>query len=231
MPLNALFICSKVLSEDRTLFSVLNQLCRWNKPASPNKPSTDKDERKAAASSDRADAPRRAQAPATAFEKAIRSRAGTRDDDDAAAAAAPPPEPAAEEEEEEDDDDDEADAEARYESARRGFAADEGGAQDLVRSKKRSENVRWRERDAKRKAGRLPHRQRETCSRLHRDGARQSKRRERARAARESEELASLASGKFRMTGKSKALARHVQPRGRAGASIHERLHLSLIHI
>ena len=85
--------------------------------------------------------------------------------------------------------------------------------------------MRWRERDAKRKAGRLPHRQRETCSRLHRDGARQSKRRERARAARESEELASLASGKFRMTGKSKALARHVQPRGRAGASIHERLH------
>ena len=167
-----------------------------------------------------------AQAPATAFEKAIRSRAGTRDDDDAA--PPPPPEPAAEEEEEEEeeeDDDDEADAEARYENARRGFAADEGGAQDLVRSKKRGDAVRWRERDAKRKAGRLPHRQRETCSRLHRDGARQSKRRERARAARESEELATLASGKFRMTGRSKALARHVQPRGRAGASIHERLH------
>ncbi|KAK7253888.1 hypothetical protein SO694_00002815 [Aureococcus anophagefferens] len=57
-----------------------------------------------------------------------RQRDARRRGDGASARARRAPEPAAdeEEEEEEDDDDDEADAEARYESARRGFAADEG---------------------------------------------------------------------------------------------------------
>ena len=173
----------------------------------------------------------------TAFDRAIKGRrpsseAAAADGVEAAApeAGSASEEEAAEEEDddEEEEDEDEEEAAARYESARRGFAQDESQAQELVRAKKRREAVAWTDERAgkpKRVASRPTLRQRETCARLHRDAARQARRRDRAREVKDRAEVETLRSGKFKMTGRSKALARHVQPRGRSGATIHERLY------